>query len=257
MGSSVASTATRIARLDESPWRLPVLAAATAAVTAVFLFLRIPYAMPLAQAAVAWPLFAASCRAGKPGRAAVAVLVFALAAAAVVTGAVAAMPADHFDRAVTRGVRYRDEMFAFLRSGGTEGEEATPALFLPQHALHFGLFVALCLATAGFGGLAMGAALLDYMSYFVGSLVAAAAAAEGNPARALLFSWAPYAIVRVAGYALAGSGLATLLLGPREARRRAAAYVALGAGLAVVDVIAKAFLARWYGETLLSALQGR
>jgi hypothetical protein len=95
------------------------------------------------------------------------------------------------------------------------------------------------------------------MSYYVGSLAAEAAAHGGSVGRTLLFSWAPYAIVRVIAYACAGSGLTTWLLGPPPSRPAARRALAVGFALAIVDVVAKAFLARWYGETLLSNLHSR
>ena len=136
-------------------------------------------------------LFLGIVRRGEPRRAAGAVLVFALSAAVVVTAAVALRPAAGFEDAIWNGARYRDEMLAFIRSGGVEGEEATPHLFIPKHAIHFALFLVACALTAGFAALAMGGVLLNYMSFYVGSLLAEAAAHGGNVARTLVFAWAP------------------------------------------------------------------
>jgi len=244
----------RLAALDRSPWCLPALVVAVGAATCLGMWLRIPWLLPALQALAGYPFFASACAGAAPGRAAGRVLIFALIAGAVVTALVANAPRDHYASAVPFGVAYRDDMLAFIRSGGLRGEEATPALFLPRHAVHFVGFVILSFVTAGFGALALGAWLLDYMSYYVGSLVALAAQG-GDPQRTLLLSWAPYALVRVLGYALAGSGLATLALAPRSSGKRAAwLALAAGAGLAVVDVIAKAQLAPWYGRSLLDAL---
>ncbi len=243
-----------LAALDRSPLALPALLAATAAATAAGMALRVPYLLPFLQAAAGFPFFVAACVAGSPLRAALRTLLFVAVSCAVVTAFVAGGAVDAWSASVPNGIAYRDEMVAFLRSGGTEGKEATPSLFLPEHATHLGLFSILCVATAGFGALVLGSGLADYMSYYVGSIVAMAADG-GDPLRTLLLSWAPYAIVRVIAFASLGSGLTTLVVGPRATRVHAVRAIALGFLLAVVDVLAKAVLAGWYGATLWNAIQ--
>lgn len=254
--STAGSLRRRLVALDRARFVTAGLVASTVASAAVGLALRVPFLLPILQGLAAYPFFLAAVAAGAPLRAATRVLIFAGVTTVVVSGAVMLAPPDFFARAVPNGVEYRDEMLAFVRSGGVFGEEASPSLFLPKHALHLGLFAACAAASAGLLALVMGAALLDYMSYYVGAL-GALACDGGDPVRALAFAWSPYAIVRVAGYALLGSGLATLVAGPKPARRAAATAALAGAGLAVVDVILKAALAGWYGQTLLVALPAR
>lgn len=107
---------------------------------------------------------------------------------------------------VLNGAAYRDEMFAFIRSG--QGRESDPALFLPQHLLHLGAFCLLAWVSAGFLGIALGAVLVAYMSYYVGSL----AAAGGAPVVACAFGWAPWAVLRVVAFILIGVALSEPLL---------------------------------------------
>ncbi|MBI3817529.1 MAG: hypothetical protein HY286_02470 [Planctomycetes bacterium] len=237
---------------DRARWSPPAFFVACAGSTAAGLYLRVPYLLPALQAILVWPFFAGSCAEGRVGRAAARILVFALIAGAVVTAATAYYPKDEFDISVPRGVRYRDEMFTFIRSGGTAGEEAHFNEYAPMHALHFVLFVMLCAATAGFGGLVLGAALLDYMSYYVGSLVAEAAA-HGSIWKTILCAWSPYAILRVIAYALVGAGFTTWIFGATDARARAKGAILVGIALALADVIAKHFLAHNYGQSLLQS----
>lgn len=244
-------------RLDAWPLGSAALVGGTAAATVVGLALRVPYALCVLQAAAAWPFFAAAAASGRPGRAVVKTLTFAVVAAALVTAAVAVSARDALAEAVPRGAAYRDEMFPFVYSGGTAGEEASPRQYLPRHALQFGAFCVLASASLGFGALALGAFLLDYMSYYVGSLWIEASTHGGDPFRALLFAWAPYAVVRVIAYACTGAGLTAWILGPPALRPRSVRFVAVGLVLAVADVVLKAVLARWYGATLLGTLHDR
>lgn len=238
--------------LDRGALSVAAMCVCAAGATAAGLWLKIPYLLPFLQAIVVWPFFVASCANGKVARAASHILIFAVVAGAIVTSAVASYPKDYFDISVPRGLQYRNEMFEFVKSGGVAGEEAHFTQFAPMHALHLGLFMILCGATAGLAGLALGAALLDYMSYYVGALVAEAAE-HGSVGKTLLCAWSPYAIIRVLAYALIGSGLTTWFFGPRDARSRAKGAILVGIGLALVDVLTKHFFAKSYGQSLLQS----
>src|SRR5262245_43111444 len=74
---------------------------------------------------------------------------------------------------ILNGPEYRDEMFRWIRTG--EGREGSLGLFLPQHALHLGAFVALSLVSASAASILMGAVLMNYMSFYVASLATAGA----------------------------------------------------------------------------------
>jgi len=153
------------------------------------------------------------------------------------------------EHVVLNGAAYRDEMFAYVRSG--LGRESDPSRFLPQHVLHLLAFSLLSAGSGGLLGILLGAVLIDYMSFYVGSLVAAG----GSPARALLFGWPPWAILRVAAFVLLGVCLAepALLAARRRIGRppappaapRRTWYFAAGA-LLLSDVILKlAFAGDW------------
>lgn len=158
-------------------------------------------------------------------------------------------------RSVPMGPAYRDEMRAWIATGS--GRESEPARFIPQHLTHAALFAAASLATAGAAGLVMGAALMGYMSFYVGDLAHAGFAAC-SPARVALVAWVPWALVRVIAFVTLGVVLAeplmTLLTGRRFPPGR---RWWIGAGLAglVVDVALKAALAPHW-RTMLAACAG-
>jgi hypothetical protein len=107
---------------------------------------------------------------------------------------------------VWHGLDYKDEMFRWIRTG--RGAEGNIRLFLPEHLLHIAIFVTVGLATASAGAIVMGAALMNYMSYYVASLARA-----GVPAWAVtLLGWQPWALARVAAFSTLGVLLAEPLL---------------------------------------------
>jgi hypothetical protein len=144
-------------------------------------------------------------------------------------------------------------MMKWIRTG--IGPEGTPSLFLPQHALHFLVFCVACLATAGLGGLVMGAALLNYMNYYVALLIIEAS----NPPLAACLAWPPWAILRVIGFILASVPLSACLLrrfrsregGPKILYWR---YFLWGVGLVIGDIILKAVLAPYWRLFLVETL---
>ncbi len=161
----------------------------------------------LALASVAvYPAMARLVSEGRPGRAALATLLWAASLSASII-ALAARDPDGAGTLVIHGPAYRDEMFSFIRSG--VGPESDPRRYIPQHLIHLLAFAALSALSGGLLGIAMGAVLIGFMSYYVGAL----AAAGGAPWTALLLGWPPYAIVRVVGYVLLGVALSHPILG--------------------------------------------
>jgi hypothetical protein len=151
------------------------------------------------------------------------------------------------------GPAYRDEMFHWIRTG--EGREGQLRLFLPQHLGHLAAFVVLSLATASALSIAMGAVLMNFMSFYVASLARA-----GAPAGVVaLLGWQPWAICRVAAFCTLGVVLAEPLLSRvrpygYEGLRAPAPYLA-GAGLGILaDWVLKATLAPAWGRWLAAFL---
>jgi len=157
---------------------------------------------------------------------------------------------------ILNGASYRDEMFAWLSTG--MGRESTPSIFVPQHLAHAAVFCVLSLATGGCASILMGAVLMNYMSFYVGELIARCA---GSPSHALAIAlaWNPWSMVRVVSFIVLGVVLAEPLLsraagrGPDRRGRRA--WLVAGAAGLLVDIVLKSLLApRWPG--LLGACLG-
>ena len=146
------------------------------------------------------------------------------------------------DGLVLNGPAYRDEIFHWIRTG--EGREGRPAEFIPQHLVHLAAFVALSLASASAASMAFGAALMNYMGFYVASL-----ARSGMPAAGvLLLGWQPWAISRIAAFVILGVVLAEPLLARirpyrYEGLRAARPYFAIAAAGIALDWILKATLA--------------
>jgi hypothetical protein len=145
---------------------------------------------------------------------------------------------------ILHGEAYRQEMIGgWIRTG--VAPENSPRLFIPQHLLHLGAFLLLTWASGGYLGLVLGAFLVGYMSYFVGSY----AAASGHPLLGAVLAWVPWSVVRVCAFVLLGALFARPLLARRvwpferwEVRLMALAFAGL-----LVDILVKAFFAPSYG----------
>lgn len=153
---------------------------------------------------------------------------------------------------ILNGESYRQEMFHWIATG--EGREASPARFLPQHALHLGVFVVLAWISAGYLGLVLGAVLVGYMSYFVGSYAVAA----GSPVLGPVVAWVPWSVLRVLAFVLLGTLFARPLLvrRPWPFGRREYLLLAMAATGILGDVLIKTFLAEGYGQALRSFAGG-
>jgi hypothetical protein len=141
------------------------------------------------------------------------------------------------------GEPYRQEMFHWIATG--EGKEGDWRGFLPHHVGHLAVFVLLTWASGGYLGLALGAFLVAYMSYFVGSY----AVAVDDTLLGAVVAWVPWSVIRVMAFVLLGSLFARPLLARKvwpferpELRLMALA----GAGI-FADILLKAATAPAYG----------
>ncbi|HEX2252801.1 MAG TPA: hypothetical protein VHQ65_06010 [Thermoanaerobaculia bacterium] len=149
-------------------------------------------------------------------------------------------------RGIVHGEPYREEMFRWIATG--EGMENDPSRFIPQHLLHLTVFVLLTWASAGYLGLALGALLVAYMSYFVGSYAVAADALMLGP----LVAWVPWSVLRVGAFVLLGVVFTRPLLErrPWPFTRRDYGLLALALSGIVGDLVIKATAAPAYGRFL-------
>jgi len=156
------------------------------------------------------------------------------------------------ERAVWHGTAYREEMFAWVRSGA--GAEGDIRLFLPVHLRHLAIFCVVSLASGGLFGLVMGAAMLGYMDFYVGSLIAA----SGGHWSAILLGWQVWALARVAGFILAGTALGAVFVHRPvdllDKRNRVLRMLAAALGLIALDILLKWALAGSYQHFLSGAL---
>jgi hypothetical protein len=143
---------------------------------------------------------------------------------------------------ILHGEPYRREMFGWIATG--VGKENDPSAFIPQHLLHLAVFLVLTWASGGYLGLVLGAALVAYMSYFVGSY----AAASGHPFLGSVAAWVPWSVIRVGAFVLLGALFARPLLvrriwpfGRREIRLMALALAGILADLALKALAAPAY----------------
>lgn len=145
---------------------------------------------------------------------------------------------------VLRGEPYRVEMFGWIATG--VAPENDWRQFVPIHLEHLVLFLLLTWVSGAYLGLVLGAALVGYMSYFVGSY----AVASGHPLAGAVAAWVPWSVLRVMAFVLLGCLFARPLLGGGRVwlfGRREAKLLALAACGLVADVALKAALAPTYG----------
>ncbi|MBI3847385.1 MAG: hypothetical protein HY292_22365 [Planctomycetes bacterium] len=197
------------------------------------------YALPLLNAALAYPIFLSGVRSGWRGRTVALMLVWAVAMSVAFVWLTVTRTAA-VEEVTIRGSEYRDEMFAWIQTG--IGKESTPSQFIPEHALHFAIFCVVAFLTSGFVALVFGAILLNYMNFYVGSVVLHAT----NKPLASVIAWPPYAEIRVIGFIVVAVALTELSL--RAFRRRPLEpgwrlTLAVGLGLVLLDLVLKTLIA--------------
>ena len=128
------------------------------------------------------------------------------------------------------------------------------ARFLPLHLRDLALFLALSIGTASLLSMMMGAALMNYMSFYVGSLMTQAESVPGI----LLFGWPLYSLIRVVAFVMLGVVLAEPILHRLLPYRFAWSDLRpwlIGAGIGIgLDVTIKWAAAGFWRRSILDAL---
>jgi hypothetical protein len=227
---------------------LIVLILATIASYPIGLATSHPWVLPVLNALPAYVVLVHRLRKGERGGTVRAMIWWAATVAVVGTVAFVWWPGP-LDRVVLNGAAYKSEMFSWIRTG--RGAEGNIRLFLPEHLVHLGAFLVVGIGTGGAGAIAMGAVLMNRMSYYVAAL----AKAGVPPLWVTLLGWQPWAISRVAAFATLGVLLAEPLVSivfpaakeRLKASTRAAYIVAAMSGI----------LADWFLKFLLAPTWGR
>ena len=228
--------------------RLALIALASAVIsTALGFAIGNRWALPILNVLFIYPFYIRLIAGGKRRQAVALALLWAIFISEAVILGTCVFP-KRAEAVTLRGTEYRDEMFSWVATG--EGKESTPSQFIPEHVMHFGIFCVLAAATGGAGALLMGAALLNYMNFYVGALVLEAS----HPALTLILGWQPYAVIRVVAYILVATVLAEVFLGVARRRppawRRLKPYAIAGVSGVIVDIMVKSGVAPLWSRAL-------
>jgi hypothetical protein len=206
--------------------------------------------LPALNTLAIYPFYVRLIAAGRRRRAFALALLWAIFMSQAVIAGTCLFP-GRSGAAIVNGREYTNEMFSWIRTG--EGRESNPSEFLPDHARDLALFAVLAFLTAGLAALFMGAVLLNYMNFYVGSLLLEST----HPLYAAALGWPPYAAIRVVGYILIATALSDASIGTFGRRgagwQRTVRYAAAGFALVLLDVIIKAGTAAGWAKLLKAA----
>ncbi|HSL20928.1 MAG TPA: hypothetical protein VK886_05290 [Vicinamibacterales bacterium] len=212
----------------------------------------VPILVPVLNALAGYPFMIAPVSRGRIRQAIGLMLLWALCLGACATAMAWARPATTA-RLFINADAYEREMFAWIATG--EGREGRPREFLPQHAAHAAVFSGLSIASGSALSMPTGAALMNYMGHYVGSLTA-----RGRSSWLLLAGWHPWAVIRITSFVILGVVLAGPVLcaacGTRwRWKGEALGWLATAAGGLVADAVLKSAAAPLWNR-LLSSLAG-
>ncbi len=205
--------------------------------------------LPVFQTLPAYGYLYVLLKKGRFRKALVAMLNWSLALAVVMAMLVWQDPARGGE-VILRGEWYRTEMFHWLCTG--VGTESMPSRFIPMHLREIALFVVTSILTASLISMHGGAVLMNYMSYYVGSLMAH----SERPLLVFFAAWKVYAVIRVISFVMLGVLLAEVVWSwiwkrpyIMAARKRWYYMAIIGLGL---DILIKALTAPLYQKILVT-----
>lgn len=238
-------------RLVQSGYLFPFLMGGTLLSSLVGVLSSNPYLLPLFNILIAYPVMFTLLSVGKRKRAVFAMLFWALCMGVFIVTTCIVFPSQA-SAAILHGPEYKKEMFYWIQTG--VGAEGNPSEFIPQHALHLGIFVVLSLISGGILSLLMGSVLMNYMGYYVASVI------QASPDKwtASWMGWHPWSILRIVAFVILGIVLAEPLIcwirkRPYE-KKGVTPYLWVALAGLILDVCIKASLAPWWGITLRNLL---
>lgn len=238
-------------KLLGSPLLYFYLATSVVFASVLGLLLQMKLSLPVLQVAFAYPALYSLLARGLRARALLTMLWWALWLGITMVVAATHAP-DAAARSIFNGTEYVQEMFDWIRTG--VGAEGSPSQFIPQHLLHLAIFVVLSLLSASLLSLLMGAALMNYMSFYVASLILA----SNDFWTAVVMGWHPWSILRVAAFVILGVLLGEPIIcrvtGRNYDLAGARKYFWMAAAGIAGDILMKALLAPWWGRTLQKLL---
>lgn len=187
--------------------RIALILSVLSTIVGLFLAGINPLFLPLIQTLAIYPFYIFDIRHVWTKRAVNKVLLWALGATITMI-VISYFMTDSISPLIIQGERYKLEMFSWIKTG--VGPEGDINLFLYPKIKELAIFSLLTLVTLGFGGLFLGAILLNYMNYYVGCLLTYARPDVISVALAILMSWPIYAVIRVIGYVNLGVALTML-----------------------------------------------
>ncbi len=239
-------------KLVYSPALFFYLLIGTVLSTAIGFWVSNQYLLPVLNVLIPYPVMYKLLVDERRPRAFGAMLFWALCMGVITTWAVVNFP-ELANASIFYGSTYKQEMFQWIRTG--VGSEGNPAKFIPLHLVHLIIFCVLSALSAGFLSLLMGAFLMNYMSYYVGSLIAA----SSDPLLASMMGWHPWSVIRVISFVILGVILAEPTICKIVKRDynyseiRPFFWAAI-TGIAL-DLVIKALLAPWWGLMLRKIIQ--
>lgn len=238
-------------KLVQSPLIYPCLFLSV--VVSIFIGFAFPYKflLPLLNVLLAYPVLFTLLAENQRRKAILTMLFWASCMGMVMVFAALRYPAPAA-ASIYNGTSYVQEMFHWIQTG--EGAEGDPLKFVPIHLLHIIVFCVLSAISASFLSLVMGAMLMNYMAFYVASLIQA----SHHSMLAILMAWHPWSIIRIISFVILGVILGEPLICKVTGRDyeyvgvRPFLWAAIG-GL-ILDVLMKAVLAPWWGLALRKLL---
>lgn len=212
----------------------------------------ISWLVPLAQTGLAYPVLYRDLKAGRFGPAITHMLFWAVIVS-LTTIQFAIHQHEITAATILRGEPYRVEMFGWIETG--IGAEGSPRQFIPEHLRHYGTTLLVSALSFSAAGLFLGSILLDYMNYYVGSLILMGS----NPGLASVIGWPIWSMVRVGGFICGAIAMGHLGMtrGLRRGDFDAPTFrrvMIWSVALFLGDIILKATLAPSWREMLQKAL---